>query len=582
MKRFAISKSYPFFKEVLKYKKRYLLGLSALVLVDLINVLFPIVLKNAIDELELKKINGVYLAAAAYLLLTLLQSVGRYLWRTYLTGTSHLIAQDYRVALNRQLQKIPLKDYQNIRTGDLMSRATNDVESIRMAVGPGILVALDSVFLFAMIVPVMFWMSVKLSLLTFALYPLVPPITYYLGERIDKLFESLQTKMSQMGAFAQECFSGIRVLKTLVLENHSLKRFLGLSEAYQKEAIQLSKYEAVFSPSLSFITNMGTLLILIVGGLDVLEGTITLGTYIAFQRFVVQLSWPMEAIGWAITMNREGFAAKRRIDEILNLPKVQNIRIPVGQASSHNLFESVDKTGIDSFSMGAGEKIGLVGATGSGKSSFFQSVIRLTEPTPGTLFLEGKDIVSIPLNELRHRIATVEQQVFLFNETILYNLTLGIPTPPPMEEIKKACGAACILKEIERLPNGFETLIGERGITLSGGQKQRIALARALLRKPALLLLDDCFSAVDVEVEAQVIERVLRAYPDTAFMIASHRLSIMKKVDRVLILEKGRQVAYGAHPELLKQNPFYRELVEKSERLEEKEKFILPLEEVTL
>lgn len=569
-------KSYPFWSYVLKYKKRYALGLVALVVVDLINVLFPLALKEAIDSIESKDLTRIYLFAGAYLALTALQGVGRYIWRTYLTGTSHYIASDIRVELNKCLQDLPQNKYQEYRTGDLMSRATNDVESIRMAVGPGVLVALDSLFLFLMIVPVMFWMSVKLSLLAFAFYPLVPPITYFLGDKIDKLFESLQTKMSQMGAFAQECFSGIRVLKALVLENRSKERFKELSRIYQDEAQILSKYEAVFSPTLMFITNLGTLLILVYGGLDVLSGAISLGTFIAFQRFVVQLSWPMEAIGWSVTMNREGFAAKRRIDEIICAEKIRDLRDGSAPIQTKALLKLKE---IEVFPH---EKVGLVGKVGSGKSTLFQWITRLIEPQSGTVFFGGKDVLSIPLNELRMKIALVEQQVFLFGESIQYNLSLGLVPPPTIEQMEKACETACLAEDIDKMEKKYGTVLGERGVNLSGGQKQRLALARSLLRNPEILLLDDCFSAVDVEIESKIIQNLLLNYPNLTSLIVSHRLSIMKNCDKVYVQDLGQIIGQGKHEELLENSPLYFELFQLSERTLEKETFEKKLEDLNL
>ncbi len=569
-------REYPFWPYIAKYRKRYALGLLALIVVDLINVLFPLVLKEAIDSIEAKNFSHVLLFSLSYLALTALQGIGRYLWRTYLTGTSHFIASDLRVELNENLQRLPQKNYQEYRTGDLMSRATNDVESIRMAVGPGILVALDSLFLFIMIVPVMFWMSVKLSLLAFALYPLVPPITYFLGNRIDKLFESLQTKMSHMGAFAQECFSGIRVLKALVLENRSTDRFKELSLHYQVEAQNLSKYEAVFSPTLMLITNMGTLLILMYGGLDVLGGVITLGTFIAFQRFVVQLSWPMEAIGWSVTMNREGFAAKRRIDEILNVEKVREAYPSQASIQTNALLK------FGEIEVLPHEKVGLVGKVGSGKSTLFLWMMRLIEPKTGTVFLSGQDVLSIPLKTLRKRIAMVEQQVFLFGETISYNLSIGLSPGPTTIEIQKACETACIADDINALEKKYDAVLGERGLNLSGGQKQRLALARSLLRNPELLLLDDCFSAVDVEVESKIIEKLLKNYPRLTTLIVSHRLSIMKNCNKVYVLDAGLVTGQGKHEELLGTSPLYHELFQLSERTIEKEAFEKKLEDLSL
>ena len=296
----------------------YLKGIFTLVWVDFINVLLPLLVKEAVDGLTRREMVRVYAMAVTYFVLMALQSWGRYWWRIFLMGTSHRVAKELREGLFSHLQKLPLPYYQRVRTGDLMSRTTNDVEAVRMAIGPGILVAADALILFLFIVPIMFYQSVRLSLMAFAFYPLVPWLTKRLGSRIDTLFSVIQVKLSALSGFTQESFGAIRLIKSFVLEDQTSKRFRRMSLDLSAEGLKLAKYEAAFSPVLSLITQLGTLLILMMGGMDVMSGAITVGTFIAFQRFVVQLAWPMEAIGWAVTLNREGSAAYRRLEEILS------------------------------------------------------------------------------------------------------------------------------------------------------------------------------------------------------------------------------------------------------------------------
>jgi len=573
---------YPFGKYLKQHKRAYTLGFISLVIVDAINVLLPLTVKEAVDAIGPKDFNRVLWMGAIYVALMLGQAVGRYLWRLYLMGSSHEIARELRLRLYDHLQRLPLSYYQRVRTGDLMSRATNDIESIRMAVGPGILVSVDAILVFVFIVPVMFWLSPKLTLLTFAFFPFVPWITAKLGDKIDTLFESLQKKMSGISAHAQESFGAVRLIKSLVLEPRMHERFRGLSEDYRAEGMELAKYQAVFSPLLTLITNLGTLLILVVGGLDVMSGTLTLGTFIAFQRFVVQLSWPMEAIGWAVTMNREGIAADRRLDEMMQVAPVSSTTA-IEETSDFGsrlyirelVYAHADSNDfgleIRDLSIEPGQKIGLVGGVGSGKSTLFNLLLRLYEPPARSIYLDGTDICAIPLEKLRQKVASVEQQIFLFSEKVLVNMTLGNPRDVSEEEVVRASEVACIRTEVGELNDGFGTRLGERGINLSGGQKQRLALTRALVRQPSLLLLDDCFSAVDVEIESRIIENFFELYPELSVCFASHRLSVMPRMDEIWLLERGKLVGRGTHRELLKSHPLYQSLWEKSERRLEEE-----------
>jgi ATP-binding cassette, subfamily B, multidrug efflux pump len=576
---------YPFIPEIRRYRRRYIIGLVSLVSVDLINVLLPLAVREAVDAFGPRNFHRVVWAGVLYFVLMAVQAWGRYLWRMYLIGSSHLIAQHLRLRLYDHLQRLPLNYYQKVRAGDLMSRATNDIESVRMAVGPGILVTVDAALMFLFIIPVMFYLSPKLAALAFAFYPLVPWITARLGDKIDELFESLQVKMSKMSAYAQESFGAIRLIKSLVQERRVYERFKALSRDYEAEGLKLNRYQAIFSPSLTLLTNFGTFLILLMGGMDVMHGIITVGTFVAFQRFVVQLSWPMEAIGWAVTMNKEGVAAYRRLNEILTASEV-NSTLPGDSYpfSVQRLLNVQDLKyrydGLEGFSLDLtgltlerGQKIGIVGPVGSGKTTFFNLLLRLYEPPPGTLFFEGQDVRGIPLMRLRQRIASVEQQIVLFSEQVKVNVALGRQGRVSESEIEKAARVASVYEEVLELPEGFSTELGERGVNLSGGQKQRIALTRALVRNPELLILDDCFAAVDVDIENKIIENFFGLYPHLSVCFASHRLSVMPRMDEIWLIDQGVLIAKGTHDSLLRGNHLYQALWEKSERQIERERF---------
>ena len=566
----AFIKRYPFWSILKRYRKRYLLGAAALVLVNLINVSLPLVMKRAIDSIAAKRSEELVWLALGYALGILILAVGRYLWRVYLIGTSHLIAKDLRVSLYQRLQTLPLSEYSKIRTGDLMSRATNDIDAIRMALGPGVLVTADAILIFLMFLPVMFLLSWKLSLMALAFFPFVPIITTKVGQSIDKRFEQMQTRMSKMGAFTQEVLSAVRLIKTMTLEPVTYRRFQEMSDGYRQEGISLAKSEAILNPAMSLLTYSGIFLILLMGGREVIAGAITIGTFVAFQRFVVQLQWPMEAVGWAVTLNREGFAAHRRIQEIFDLPVVESVRIPEARAKygSELTFLPAEfkyPTGdfclsLPDFKVEQGAKIGIVGPVGCGKTTFFNLLLRLYEPPLNSVFFRGQDIASIPLERLRGLIASVEQEVFLFSDSLQENISMGLSSLIEQDNLESLAERAVILPEIASLSMGFQTRLGEKGVNLSGGQKQRIAMMRAMARAPSLYLLDDSFSAMDVEVEQKIIDQFLSFAGDKTLMVASHRLSVMPRMDEIWLMDSGKFVARGSHGSLMHSNVWYRNL----------------------
>jgi len=587
-------RTHPFVALLKPYFRWYFWGLVALVGVDAINVALPLVIRDGIDGAIAANRPAVWKAAAFYLGLMAVQSVGRYLWRIYLLGTSHLVAAGMRRDLYARLQRLSPRYHSGARPGDLMSRFTNDIESVRQALGPGVLVALDALVLFVLIVPVMASISWKLTLYAFVFFPLVPWLTARVGQRIDTIFERLQRRMSTLGAFTQEVLSGVRLIKALVQEPEAARRFRELSKDYEREGIGLARYEAIMSPSLGLFTNLGMVLILFAGGLDVLEGTITVGTFVAFQRFLVQLSWPMEAIGWAVTLYREGSAGLRRVREAEAAPPVESVRGPrshlVGTAGHFDArrlrygFARADGQAgfaieIDSLAVPRGSKIGIVGPIGCGKTTLLSLFCRLEEPPTGCLYFDGCDVAGVPLVELRRRIGAVESNVILFGETVRTNVLLGT-TPLSDEEIRKFAGGVCLEDELNAIPGGLDAVLGERGRSLSGGQRQRLGLLRALVRQPEALLLDDPFSAVDVDTEERIAGWVWRELASTTVLFATHRLGTMPLMDEIWLMDRGTVVGRGSHERLLREHALYRQLWERSERDSEAGRTGLELREI--
>ena len=553
-----------------------------MIVVDIINVSIPLLMKFAIDAIPNKDANALFIAGGALIGMMFIQSIARYFWRIIFGKTSHTIAKNLRLELYSQLQKLPLSYYQKIRTGDLMSRATNDIDAIRMAMGPGVLVTMDAIVVLCFLFPVMFYLSPKLTLLAFVLYPLVPPLTVKIGGAIEENFSNMQKKLSDMSAYTQESFRAIRLIKSLVLETKVHERFGMFSEKYRDNAIKLARYESVFGPSLTFISRTGITLILVIGGLDVIEGVITVGTFVAFQRFIWQLSWPMEAIGWSVTLQKEGIAAHRRIQDVLTAPKVsstwsQPIKIsepkPMLEIKEmkHSFGEKEFQLEIANVRIEDGQKIGIVGPVGAGKTTLFNLILRLYEPKQNMIFWRGQDVTAVPLETLRKEVASVEQQVFLFSEDIRENIRMGTENTVDQRVVSLAGQHACIEHEVLALDNGYDATLGERGIDLSGGQKQRVAIARALVREPSLILLDDCFSAVDVHIEDEIIKNLVANYKDLSMCLASHRLSMMPHMDEVWVLDGGRIIAKGAHKELLSTSSLYKRLWHSSEKEKKKD-----------
>lgn len=570
-------RNYPFWPFLKAHKKVYLLGTLALIVVDLVNVAIPVAVKYAIDAVPLKNTRGLVTVGVVLLGMMVLQSACRFLWRIFFQGASYRITSDLRLKLYSHLQKLPLQYYQKVRTGDLMSRMTNDIEAIRMALGPGVLVSLDAVILLALLIPLMLWMSVKLTLLALAFLPLVPWLTSHLGKKIERVFAKTQGDLSELSAYTQESLRAIRLIKSLVLEDKVKDRFSKMSSSYVTSAITVAKYEAILSPSLSLLSRAGVFLILIVGGMDVIQGALTVGTFVAFHRFVGQVSWPMEAMGWAVTLHQEGAAAYARLQEVLLIDPVKSSHPNLYPTPKQPTLLRVDNLSyqyptpegfvlsLSDLSIGQGKRVGIVGPVGAGKTTLFQLILRLYEPPQGTIFWKNEDVTTVPLQRLRQEIASVEQQIFLFSENISDNITMGITEPLSRHRILTAGTHAGIEKEILSMESGLDSLLGERGVDLSGGQKQRIAIARALVRSPELVLLDDCFSAVDVEVERQIIDNLINHYPTLSLCVASHRLSIMPLMDEIWLLEHGHLVEKAPHDQLLVSQPLYRQLWETSQ-----------------
>ncbi len=565
-----------------KYKRYFIIGTLSLIAVDIINIFPPLIIKKAIDvfstEVNLSKIA---VLSGLFILVSFSQGVCRYIWRIYFIGTSFRCDYDLRMAFFGHIETLSQKFFQKYKTGDLMSRATNDIGAVRMAVGPGLLIGLDAIFYFFVVPPIIIYLSPKLSLYTFLLMPLTPYIAYKIKDVIDKRFRDVQEQFSRISEKVQENTSGIRIVKSFNMSRQE-ERLLGdLCKDFMKKNLKLAIPQSLLGPVFEYITYMGVILLLFMGGKMVLEGAITLGTLVAFQRYISMMVWPMTAIGWCLSLLQRGNASMKRIDDVMDerseiISKADATRqfVPKGEIEFRDINFQYDNQkewilkGI-TLKIVAGQRVAIVGPIGSGKSTLASMLSRMIPVSDRSLFIDGVDINTIDIKILRRHIGYVPQDTFLFSERITDNLLFGVETAGGGNDVEELARMAGIESEIQELPYQYESYLGERGINLSGGQKQRITIARALALNPNIIILDDCLSAVDARVEEIIIKNILQKFPGRTMLVVTHRLPAVKNFDMIVVMQDGMIVEKGTHEQLIKINGLYTSLYTK-EALEEK------------
>ena len=565
-----------------KYKRYFIIGTLSLIAVDIINIFPPLIIKRAIDvfsnEVNLTKIA---VLSGLFILVSFLQGVCRYLWRIHFIGTSFRCDYDLRMAFFGHIETLSRKFFQKYKTGDLMSRATNDIGAVRMAVGPGLLIGLDAIFYFFVVPPIIIYLSPKLSFYTFLLMPLTPYIAYKIKDVIDKRFHDVQEQFSRISEKVQENTSGIRIVKSFNMSRQE-ERLLGdLCKDFMKKNLKLAIPQSLLGPVFEYITYMGIILLLFMGGKMVLEGAITLGTLVAFQRYISMMVWPMTAIGWCLSLLQRGNASMKRIDEVMDertevVSKADTARqfVPQGEIEFRDVnfrYENQTEWVLKGITLKilAGQRIAIVGPIGSGKSTLVSMLPRIIPVSERSLFVDGVDVNTIDIKNLRRHIGYVPQDTFLFSEKIKDNLLFGVETDDGSKRAEELARMAAIESEIQELPYRYESYLGERGINLSGGQKQRITIARALAINPNIIILDDCLSAVDARVEETIIKNILKNYPDRTLLVVTHRLPAVRDFDMIVVMEDGMIVEKGTHDQLIKVKGLYTSLYTK-EALEEK------------
>jgi ATP-binding cassette, subfamily B, multidrug efflux pump len=550
-----------------RHRRLLLLGLASLALTTALSVASPWVLRHAIDDLTLAVTRQkLWLYAGAILALVAVEGFFRYQMRMILIGLSRELEYDLRNQVFEHLTRQSARYYQRNRIGELMSRATNDMSAIRMVLGPGIMYTASTISTFLGAVAVMLVISPRLTLLALLPLALVSWLVRHYGRQVHDRAEEVQAQLAELNAIAQENLSGARVVRAYAQEEAEERRFAAANREYVARSRRLVRITGILHPGIGFLMGLGGVTVLWLGGRMVIAGTITLGELVAFSVYLTMLNWPMIALGWVVNLIERGEASMGRINQVLDAPPeivdraaeaVAGIRGDVAFRSLSFAYDGVPVLQDVELEVKAGTTVAIVGPTGCGKSTLVSLLPRLFEPPPGTVFVDGKDVRDLPLATLRAAIGFVPQEGFLFSTTLRENVALAEGSEPRAEW---AARVAQLEKDVRDFPQGFETTVGERGLTLSGGQKQRTALARALATDPRILVLDDSLSAVDTETEEEILAGLRDVMRSRTTFLVSHRVSTVKQADLIVVMREGRIVERGSHDELVALGGFYADL----------------------
>ena len=563
---------------VLRYRRSFVIGFICVIVAAGVGLAGPWVLKYAIDDLARGVDAGkIRVYAAALLALAAVGGVFRFLMRRVIIGASRDIEYDLRNDFFAHLQQLDLAYFQRHRTGDLMSRATSDLGAVRMMIGPAVMYSATTALTFIVAIGLMLSIDARLTLVALVPLPFVSVFVAYFGAVIHRRFERIQEQLSEISAITQETLSGVRVVRAYGQEPFEIERFRLANEEYVRRNRGLIRVQAMYFPSMGFLMGIGALLVLWLGSREVVAGRMTMGELVAFNAYLMMLSWPMIAFGWVTNLLQRGTASWKRLLEVLEsrpgvtdtdatLLVTDEAHITGHIEFRHLTFAYGDAIVLRDLSavLPAGTTTAIVGATGSGKSTLLSLLARLREPPVGTVLVDGVDVRQIALPALRGAIGFVPQEPFLFGATIAENIAFGASGDQDQRSrMEEAAALARLDKDVAGFPKGYDTIIGERGITLSGGQKQRTAIARALMIDPRILILDDALSAVDTYTEEEILGRLSGVMRQRTSIIVSHRVSTVRSADQILVLADGRIVERGTHDQLVAARGGYADLYRK-------------------
>ncbi len=582
-------------KYIWKYKKLLIGGFIFVVISNVFGIYPPQIVRNAIDMVsDLIKVNSLHegfevnahigsMIAASLLVFgglvivfALLRGVFLFLTRQTLIAMSRKVEYDLRNDIYNHYQRLSLSFYRRNRTGDLMARITEDISRVRMYLGPGIMYTINTVSLAVVVISAMLVVNVELTLYTIIPLPILSLLIYFVESKVLSRSDYIQRQLSKLTAFTQEIFSGIRVTKAYVREKDIADKFSGESTEYKRRSMSLIRLNSLFFPLVMLLVGLSTAITIWIGAEKVIAGSLSIGNIAEFIIYVNMLTWPIISIGWVSSLIQRAAASQERLNELLReqpeiiFPEDSKFKVKTARITFRNVSFTYESTGIEalknvSFQLDAGKKLGILGATGSGKSTLCNLIPRLFDPEDGEIILDDVPLLGYSRDELRKAVGYAPQDVFLFSDTVGDNVAFGMPGASP-EQIIEATKLAGVYQNVAGFPKQFDTMVGERGVTLSGGQKQRLALARAWIRKPKLLILDDSLSAVDTKTEELILGNLRTAReedPDMSVIMVSHRVSTILDSDQIIVLKDGRVIEHGTHSSLVKKNGYYSSIFNK-------------------
>lgn len=563
----AVGLILPYFR---RHVRKVFVGFLALVAVDFLQLVIPRVIKEAVDSIQFGTAtsNSLLAAGAIIVVLALLIAVLRFLWRNMLLGFSRSVETDLRSRMVSHLLTLDRAFFQRRPAGEIMALATNDLSSVQLATGMGLVAFVDAAFMGVAAIAFMAYINPWLTLIAIAPMPFLAIITRYLSARLHRRFKKVQEQFSDLTEFVRSTFSGIRLIKAYNQEQGQSARFEQLGQTYVRDNLRLSFIYGMLFPVSGLLANASLLLVLVFGGRMAIGGTLTAGDFVAFINYLLLMTWPMMAVGWVADLFQRGMTSLGRIQSLFHERPCLMDQVPAespprltGEIRLHHLsftYPNQSQTVLHDLELEVrpGQFLGVVGRTGSGKTTLCHLLTRLYPVADGTIFYDGRDVNRLPLAAVRQAIAYVPQEVVLFSETIAYNISMG-KLEASLEEVQAAARAAAIHDEIIAMKDGYQTRIGERGVKLSGGQRQRLAIARALLLERPIIIIDDGLSAVDMETEHTIIRSIADYLRGHTCIIVSHRIAPLADAHEILVMERGRIAARGNHQQLLTASPFY-------------------------